>query len=412
MARQIPEEHDACGLWAWVARTADASPDVLDHAFQALDQMSHRAGHVDREGDGAGLLIDLPRRLWSEWLAAAGHAKDAAFDPEFGVGHLWLPEGLDPAELLEGLDPLGVSILHVRRGAVMQKALGPLARSERLVFWQAGFRGPVTFPVLEALWQWEREGVVVGSWSQDSVVYKCRGDGRALRDHFLDWRHPAMRPRVVVGHVRYSTNTTTQVARAQPFRSLAHNGEINTINRLRLSAAELALRLPEGGSDSQDLARLLEALVIREGLGLSAAMSLLFPPVAPIADALPAPWAQHWRTIRAAMGPVAQGPAAIIASHGSTLVASQDALGLRPLWLIETRDGSNNVVQQFIHGTQYIDELVMMRIEERQNRFGERFIALARAVYVTNDKRAQAKKEVNLHLGSKIIEEKSYRNYR
>lgn len=53
-----------------------------------------------------------------------------------------------------------------------------------------------------------------------------------------------------------------------------------------------------------------------------------------------------------------------------------------------------------------------IRDEERQNRFGERFIALARAVYVTNDKRAQAKKEVNLHLGSEIIEEKSYRNYR
>ena len=53
-----------------------------------------------------------------------------------------------------------------------------------------------------------------------------------------------------------------------------------------------------------------------------------------------------------------------------------------------------------------------IRDEERQNRFGEKFIALARAVYVTNDKRAQAKKEVNLHLGSEIIEEKSYRNYR
>ena len=53
-----------------------------------------------------------------------------------------------------------------------------------------------------------------------------------------------------------------------------------------------------------------------------------------------------------------------------------------------------------------------IRDEERQNSFGEKFIALARAVYVTNDKRAQAKKEVNLHLGSKIIEEKSYRNYR
>lgn len=53
-----------------------------------------------------------------------------------------------------------------------------------------------------------------------------------------------------------------------------------------------------------------------------------------------------------------------------------------------------------------------IRDEERQNSFGEKFIALARAVYVTNDKRAQAKKEVNLHLGSEIIEEKSYRNYR
>jgi glutamate synthase (NADPH/NADH) large chain len=334
-----PDEHDACGLWAWVNRDAKPSSAPILTALNALDNMSHRAGMIDGEGDGAGLMLDIPRVLWAEWLAASGHDPGRVHSPAFGVGHFFLPPGVDPGKLRAVLDGTGVTVLLERPGAVDVSALGPLARQEQLTFWQVAFEGPVTMGVLTALWQLEQHDIAVLSWSHDTVVYKLRGAGGDLARYFRDLVHPGIETVSVLGHVRYSTNTTTKAARAQPFRLLGHNGEINTIARLRKTAQHLGIHLPDGGSDSQDLSRFIEALMVRDGLGLDEAVGLLFPPVASLARALPAPEALMWERIRAAVGPVAQGPAAIIARAGSALVASQDALGLRPLWILQTDDG-------------------------------------------------------------------------
>ncbi|MCL8208786.1 MAG: glutamate synthase [Actinomycetia bacterium] len=334
----VPNEHDGCGLWAWVARDGKASPQAVRIAVDALTRMDHRAGLIDGEGDGAGLLTDLPRPLWARRLAQWGQDPSLAEAPDFGVGHFLArdPEALE--RRLEHVAGWGVKILGVGAGAVDEAALGPQARSEQLTFVQVAWQGPLSWPLLEWLWSLEGEDLAVCSWSHDTVVYKIRGTGAQLGRYYRDLTDPLFASVAVVGHVRYSTNTTTRAARAQPFRILGHNGEINTIARLRKTAQDLGFKLPEGGSDSQDLSRLVEGLLIRDGLTLEEAMLALFPPVAAAVRELDGPLAAAWTRIRAALGPVAQGPAAVIARHGARVLGSQDALGLRPLWLIQTAD--------------------------------------------------------------------------
>ena len=125
----------------------------------------------------------------------------------------------------------------------------------------------------------------------------------------------------------------------QPFGVLGHNGEINTIAQLRQEARMLGRRRSaDGGSDSQDLNRTIETLIRREGLTLAEAMELVVPPIVNEIRALPAELPGFYMYLRQAMGPFAQGPVALIARHGDECVFSADALGLRPLWQIETGD--------------------------------------------------------------------------
>ena len=138
------------------------------------------------------------------------------------------------------------------------------------------------------------------------------------------------------GHNRYSTNTWPSFQRVQPFSVLGHNGEINTIEQLRQEARMLGVDIPAGGSDSQDLNRTIDHLIRVEGLSLAEAMELVVPPVVNEIRSLPAELHRFYMYLRQAMGPFAQGPVALIARHGDECVFSADALGLRPLWQLET----------------------------------------------------------------------------
>ena len=124
----------------------------------------------------------------------------------------------------------------------------------------------------------------------------------------------------------------------QPFSILGHNGEINTIEQLRQEARALGVDVPEGGSDSQDLNRTIDHLIRAEGLSLAEAMELVVPPVVNEIRSLPADLHPFYMYLREAMGPFAQGPVALIARHDDECVFSADALGLRPLWRLETPD--------------------------------------------------------------------------
>ncbi|MGN6816421.1 MAG: glutamate synthase-related protein, partial [Solirubrobacterales bacterium] len=140
------------------------------------------------------------------------------------------------------------------------------------------------------------------------------------------------------GHNRYSTNTWPSFKRVQPFSVLGHNGEINTIQQLRQEAKMLAVPIQPDSSDSQDLNRTVDTLVSREGFTLAEAMEMVVPPIVHEIQRLPEDLHSFYLYLHQAMGPFAQGPVALIARHADECVFSADAMGLRPLWQVETED--------------------------------------------------------------------------
>ena len=180
--------------------------------------------------------------------------------------------------------------------------------------------------------------VHVASFSAESAVYKVMGAPLVLQKYFNDLNDPRAETVSLLGHNRYSTNTWPSFMRVQPFSVLGHNGEINTIARLRAEARMLAVPIAPGSSDSQDLNRTVDTLVNRAGLSLPEAMELAVPPIVNEIRQFPEELRGFYMYLRQAMGPFAQGPIALVARHGDEHVFSVDALGLRPLWQVESFD--------------------------------------------------------------------------
>src|SRR5262249_40373957 len=246
----------------------------------------------------------------------------------------------DARELLaEG----GFRILAEREGAVSSPALGPTAREEEPLFWQiAGLvpdaerRDPILFELMIELER--RLGVHVPSVSATTCVYKVMGTPHVLAEYYPDLRDPRFETVGCFGHNRYSTNTWPSFKRVQPFSALGHNGEINTIEQLRQEARMLAVPIAPGSSDSQDLNRTIHTLVCREGLSLAEAMEMIVPRTGEEVRGPPAALHSFYMSLHQSMGPFAQGPVALIARHADQCVFSADAMGLRPLWQVETED--------------------------------------------------------------------------
>ncbi|MEA2402974.1 MAG: glutamate synthase large chain [Thermoleophilaceae bacterium] len=333
------EEHDACALYGWIAKDGRPAHRPIATGLAALERMLHRAGSVDGEGDGCGLLIDIPRDLWAEEVRAGGHAPDLALDPAFAVAHLLIPRtaGAVKERARELMSRVGLRVLAEREDVVDSTALGPQAREEEPLFWQvAGLIGqPSRCFELTVLLE-EGLDVHVASCSTDSVVYKVLGTPAVLGGYYPDLGDPRVTTAVVLGHNRYSTNTWPNFRRVQPFGVLGHNGEINTVARLRQEARMLGVPLVSGGSDSQDLSRTVEALIHREGLSLVEALELVLPPIVNEIKGMPEDLRGFYMYLRQAFGPMAQGPVALISRSGRECVFSVDALGLRPLWQLET----------------------------------------------------------------------------
>jgi glutamate synthase (NADPH/NADH) large chain len=128
------EDRDACALFARVAKDARPTHEAIEAALVALEKMLHRAGNLDGEGDGCGLLIDIPREIWAEAVRAGGHAADLALDPRFAVAHVFIPRTGDIAGAQDGarrlMSRLGMRVLAEREDVVASTALGPRAREE------------------------------------------------------------------------------------------------------------------------------------------------------------------------------------------------------------------------------------------------------------------------------------------
>src|SRR4051812_11195465 len=335
------EDRDACALYAAVAKDAQPAHEPIEAALVALEKMLHRAGNVDGEGDGCGLLVDIPRELWAEEVRAGGHQTRLTLDDKFAVAHLFIPRKADADEVkakaAEIMSRGGLRALAERSDQVDSSELGSHAREEEPHFWQvAGLIDDpkLTFELTVAL---EDElDVHVASFSTDTVVYKVLGGPAALGRYFPDLLDPRAKTAAVFGHNRYSTNTWPSFKRVQPFGLLGHNGEINTIARLRQEARMVGVPLADDSSDSQDLNRTVESLIHRSGLTLVEALELLLPPIVNEIKGMPEELRGFYMYLRQAFGPFAQGPVALISRQGDECVFSTDALGLRPLWHLET----------------------------------------------------------------------------
>jgi len=231
----------------------------------------------------------------------------------------------------------GIKLLHDRRGDVTSSVLGPVGkRTEPLFLQVAGLSTDGDGPLWElGLVLEERFPVHVVSLSTASVVYKVRGSAEILKRYYPELSRAEFKSSLTLGHNRYSTNTLSTFEQVQPFGVLGHNGEINTIERLRRESRFLGIPLT-GGSDSQDLNRVLEGLLYRFGLSLPEALDLVFPPIlGEIKNYSPA-LQDLYMALRQRFGPLAQGPAALVTRHREEAVFCTDAMGLRPLWFIET----------------------------------------------------------------------------
>jgi glutamate synthase (NADPH) large chain len=341
-APETVEDRDACALYAAVAKDAQPAHEPIETALHALEKMLHRAGNVDGEGDGCGMLIDIPREVWAEEVRQGGHASRLALDPRFAVAHVFVPRKVADLDDLktrarEILSRAGLRVLAERQDVVDSSALGPTAREEEPHFWQVA--GLIDDPRLtfELTIELEKElDLHVASCSTDTVVYKVLGGPAALGRYFPDLHDGRAKTAAVYGHNRYSTNTWPSFKRVQPFGILGHNGEINTIARLRQEARMVGIPLTEDGSDSQDLNRTVEALIHRHGMSLVEALELLLPPIVNEIKGMPEELRGFYMYLRQAFGPFAQGPVALISRHADECLFSTDALGLRPIWHVET----------------------------------------------------------------------------
>ena len=347
-----PIEHDACGLVAMAERSGVPSRDNLTRVLHALATMHHRSGEIDGEGDGCGVMTDIPRALWTRDLAEAGYDPALAHDVRFAVCHVFVPreERAHGAAMMDAVQSVirarGADVLICRPMAIDSTALGRLGAREEPGVWQLALLTPdaltnaardtLLYELTVAI-EAETAALVV-SLSADSAIYKVRGTAQVLEAYYADLTDPDFTSAITIGHNRYSTNTTTAFERVQPFSLLGHNGEINTIRKLRTEAQMLHIPLQPNASDSQDVNRALEAMIFRDGLSFWEAVEIIFPPIHNEIKRMPDALADMLMYHRQAWGPFAQGPAAMALRCGDTLVASVDALGLRPLWIITTPD--------------------------------------------------------------------------
>src|SRR6202790_4861997 len=355
-------DHDACGT-GFVARLGSPpSHDIIQFALTALERLTHRGG-VDADGasgDGAGLLTSIPEPFFR------ARAQELGFElPEhFGLGFAFLPaaSSADARGAIEAAaDTERLRVLGWRRVPVATGSLGRLALETMPEIWQffvAPFhpaRASARFEWRLALLRKRAESLLpprsyICSLSSQTVVYKGLLTPGQFPQFYEDLRDPAFATTFAVFHQRYSTNTQPSWDLAQPFRYVAHNGEINTIisNRrwLRAKADEIRSKLTAGPwlrlleenvSDSASFDNAFE-LKLLEGFSADAAMLAMVPPPFQKDPLLS-------RDVRGALTALSQqsepwdGPAALVFSDGQFVGAKLDRNGLRPLRYTLTHDG-------------------------------------------------------------------------
>lgn len=339
-------EHDACGIVSCIEKRRIPTKKNIDLVINALCTMNHRAGFINGEGDGVGIHIDIPRALWKEKLSKVNIESSIVDRKDFTVGHIFISREGNVRKIQEEIRALlskySFDIIFETDKVTSFSALGPIAIQQEPTFWQFALLPnnesiDLNKSLFELVIEIEKTNEAhVASLSNHHVVYKVLGAGDILPKFYHDLANPLVASAMTLGHNRYSTNTLSNFFRVQPFAVLGHNGEINTISKLRDEAEMVNVPLTNGGSDSQDLDRTIHTFISRDGYSLFEALDILFPPIINEIKAYPDHLQDLYTYIREAWGHFSQGPAGIISRHADEAVFSLDALGLRPLWMVQT----------------------------------------------------------------------------
>ena len=365
---EASHEHDACGVGMLVNIQGGKSHELVESALKVLENMRHRGaeGADNKTGDGAGIMLQIPH----EFILLQGIPVPEK--GKYGTGLLFLPkDGKDQAVILsviiEEIEKEGLTLMHLRNVPACPEILGEAALANEPDIKQifiTGFTESETadrklYIIRKRIENRirksdipTREDFYIVSLSTKNIVYKGMLSSLQLRNYFPDLTNSYFTSGLALVHSRFSTNTFPTWGLAQPFRLLAHNGEINTIrgNRGWMEARESVLSSPAlgdireirpivqpGMSDSASLDNVLEFLIM-SGLSLPHAMAMLVPESFneknPISEDLKAFYEYH----SILMEPW-DGPAALLFSDGRYAGGMLDRNGLRPARYLITQGG-------------------------------------------------------------------------
>ncbi|MBB4099761.1 glutamate synthase large subunit [Sphingomonas kyeonggiensis] len=365
-------EGDACGVGMVAATDGQPSRRVVQSAIDALKAVWHR-GAVDADGktgDGAGLHVDLPVRFFDDAIAAGGHrvlpnrlAVGMVFLPRTDLGAQEACRTIVESEIIEA----GYTIYGWRQVPVDVSVIGMKAQATRPEIEQIMIAGPqpdamdaaefekelylVRRRIEKAVIAAQISGFYICSLSTRSIIYKGLFLAESLSDFYPDLKDERFTSRVAIFHQRYSTNTFPQWWLAQPFRCLAHNGEINTIrgnknwmlsHEIKMASIAFGERsedikpvIPAGASDTAALDAVFEA-ICRSGRDAPTAKLMLVPEAWD--EHTPAKHLEMYKYLASVMEPW-DGPAALAMTDGRWAVAGVDRNALRPLRYTQTSDG-------------------------------------------------------------------------
>lgn len=361
-------ERGNCGIGFVAQQQGQASHAILRLGLQALSNLQHRGALAAdaRTGDGAGVLTPLPRQLFTREVERLTRR---TIEPEqLAVGVFFFEPSQVEVSLSRAEAALArhnLKLLAWRNVPVNPAALGERARATQprilhaLITNNQSAQSAQQFEtqLYLARKDFERStrnlGAYVPSLSSRTIVYKGLCLAQQLPEFYSDLRDPDYAVALTVFHQRYSTNTLPTWARAQPFRVLCHNGEINTLqgNLAWMQAREPRLDLPgledpagllrpvidTNGSDSAMLDNVAE-LLLRGGRDIQHALTMLVPPAWERLPDLPQALRDFYE-YHACLTEPWDGPAALVFTDGTTVGATLDRNGLRPCRYFITEDG-------------------------------------------------------------------------
>ncbi|MDC3005293.1 glutamate synthase large subunit [Candidatus Pelagibacter sp.] len=365
-------EHDACGVGLVASTEGLKSRKVVEYGIDALKAVWHR-GAIDADGktgDGAGIHIEIPKDFFEEKIEVTGHKHD---NSELCVGMIFLPRNDYSAQeqcrtIVESeLTKRNFTIYGWRQVPVDPSVLGEKAEQTRPEITQVLFtyndKKVVNKSLEQKLYETRRviekealnnqlNNFYICSFSSKSIIYKGMFLAEALSDFYTDLKDERFISRYAIFHQRFSTNTAPSWDLAQPFRSIAHNGEINTlkgnVNWMKVHEEEmfspvfedienLKPVIPAGNSDSASLDNVFELLNI-SGQPAPLAKLMLIPDAwSKKNKVLKKDHQQLFNFLNSTMEPW-DGPAAIAATDNEWVIVATDRNGLRPLRYTVTRD--------------------------------------------------------------------------